>query len=255
MYIPSVGIHFIVSSVLLYCYWGIKNKVLKRIYICILSLFVITLIIRCMERTTDWMDNLALWKSTAKVVPLSPPVHYSLGLIYHDNNEFDKAEKEYKTAIRCNRDYLDPYINLSVLYFEQEQYDKALRVNQAVLLKNPNIAIAHFNNGLINNKLGNKQKEFECYMRAIKADPSYPETYKYLASWYLDKKDYENAAAAWKKAVKLDPYWIDGYTNLHWFYGTSGKIKQAEQILRKGLFYNPGSKELQLKLYKMKSRQ
>ena len=254
LYIPSIGIHIILASVLIHYYSAIKKGMIRRIYAGVLFVLVFVFILRSIERTTDWFDNLSLWKSTVKVVPYSPPVHYSLGLIYHENNEFKKAEKEYMRSIKCNPDYLDPYINLAVLYFEQEFYDKALKVNYTVLAKNQNIAIVHFNIGLINKQLGNRNKEFEAYMRAVKADPSYPETYKYLAAWHLDNEDKINASLSWEKAVELDPYWVDGYLNLHWFYGTSGKIKEAEQILKKGLFYNPGNKELLLKLYKMESR-
>ena len=254
LYIPSVGIHLLFSFVLLYFYSLMRKRVFRRIYLCALFILVATLMLRSIERSTEWFNNLTLWKSTAKVVPFSPPVHYSLGLLYQESGQFEKAEKEYIKAMKCNSEYLDPYINLAVLYFEQGYYEKALKVNYTVLSKNANIGIVYFNIGLINNKLGNKDKEFEAYIRAIKVEPSYPETYKYLGAWYLDNGDSKNAALAWEKAVELNPYWTDGYCNLHWFYGTTGNIKEAERVLRKGLFYNPGNDELRLKLYKMKSR-
>jgi Tfp pilus assembly protein PilF len=60
--------------------------------------------------------------------PLTAEQHNDLGVAYEEKGDFALAEKEYEKAIKKNREWVIPYLNLGHLYFRQEKLDAAERV-------------------------------------------------------------------------------------------------------------------------------
>ena len=59
--------------------------------------------------------------------PLTAEQHNDLGVAYEEKGDFDLAGKEYEKAIRKNRDWVIPYLNLGHLYYRQDKLDQAER--------------------------------------------------------------------------------------------------------------------------------
>jgi len=57
--------------------------------------------------------------------PLTAQQHNDLGVAYEEKGDFALAEKEYEKALKKNRDWVIPYLNLGHLYYRQEQLDRA----------------------------------------------------------------------------------------------------------------------------------
>jgi len=57
--------------------------------------------------------------------PLTAQQHNDLGVAYEEKGDFALAEKEYEKALKKNRDWVSPYLNLGHLYYRQEQLDRA----------------------------------------------------------------------------------------------------------------------------------
>lgn len=60
--------------------------------------------------------------------PLTAEQHNDLGVAYEEKGDFGLAEKEYEKALRKNRDWVIPYLNLGHLFYRQEKLDAAERV-------------------------------------------------------------------------------------------------------------------------------
>jgi len=59
--------------------------------------------------------------------PLTAQQHNDLGVAYEEKGNFDLAGKEYEKAIKKNREWVIPYLNLGHLYYRQDKLDQAER--------------------------------------------------------------------------------------------------------------------------------
>jgi Tfp pilus assembly protein PilF len=59
--------------------------------------------------------------------PLTAEQHNDLGVAYEEKGDFDIAGKEYEKAIKKNREWVIPYLNLGHLYYRQDKLDQAER--------------------------------------------------------------------------------------------------------------------------------
>ncbi|MRR37981.1 tetratricopeptide repeat protein [bacterium] len=74
--------------------------------------------------------------------PLTAEQHNDLGVAYEEKGDFALAGKEYEKAIKKNRDWVIPYLNLGHLYYRQDKLDqaeKALREGLRVKGDHPDV--------------------------------------------------------------------------------------------------------------------
>jgi Tfp pilus assembly protein PilF len=57
--------------------------------------------------------------------PLTAEQHNDLGVAYEQKGDFDLAGKEFEKAIKKNKDWVIPYLNLGHLYYRQDKLDQA----------------------------------------------------------------------------------------------------------------------------------
>jgi Tfp pilus assembly protein PilF len=57
--------------------------------------------------------------------PLTAQQHNDLGVAYEEKGDFGLAEKEYEKALKKNREWVIPYLNLGHLYYRQDKLDQA----------------------------------------------------------------------------------------------------------------------------------
>lgn len=57
--------------------------------------------------------------------PLTAQQHNDLGVAYEGKGDFGLAEKEYEKALKMNREWVIPYLNLGHLYYRQDKLDRA----------------------------------------------------------------------------------------------------------------------------------
>ena len=57
--------------------------------------------------------------------PLTAQQHNDLGVAYEEKGDFGLAEKEFEKALKKNRDWVIPYLNLGHLYYRQDKLDRA----------------------------------------------------------------------------------------------------------------------------------
>jgi Tfp pilus assembly protein PilF len=57
--------------------------------------------------------------------PLTAEQHNDLGVAYEEKGDFALAGKEYEKAIKMNKEWVIPYLNLGHLYYRQDKLDQA----------------------------------------------------------------------------------------------------------------------------------
>lgn len=99
-------------------------------------------------------------------------IYDGLGQAYFYNNEFNLAEDSYSKAISLDLRFVDPHINLGLLYQKKGLLDKAITQYQTGLTINPENAVGHNNLGYtyaLQGKIPEAIKQFE---EALKIDPN-----------------------------------------------------------------------------------
>lgn len=102
----------------------------------------------------EFAYSILLLKELLEANPQDPKAHYRLGVVYAQNQEFQKAAEAFENATRYKKDFTQAYINAGSAYGSIQQYHKALdNLNKALSLEknNPNI---HYNLAMVYSVLG-----------------------------------------------------------------------------------------------------
>jgi len=170
-------------------------------------------IIELLEKTGADFLNDCDYESAVKIftkeISLDPyNGYYNRGLTYLDQEYFNKAANDLKSALNYKKTS-DAYYYLGLAYLGDEKYDMAIDVlNKSCEIKK-NFENTHY--------LGVAYLGIEEYDKAIKflntalAIRETPETYHYLGMAHLGSENYDEAIRLFTKAIERDREFADAY--------------------------------------------
>lgn len=122
-------------------------------------------------------------------------------------------------------------------------------IPRVIILEDPLTPEEHINLGLSYEKQGLIEKAIDEYTRASK---KLPIAYLYLGNIYMQRKDFDEAERYYKKALKKQDI-ADAYNNLAWlYYCKKENLDEAEELVLKALQLNPGNKNYEDTLNKIR---
>ena len=131
-----------------------------------------------LERTGDqlrtdksYADALDYYDAAIAKSPRSPQLHNKAGMSYLQLMRRDEAEKEFKRALKIDKNYADAHNNLGVIYYMDKRYGKAIKE----------------------------------YRKAIRLKEYSASFYSNLGTALFASKRYDEAAANYQRALELDP--------------------------------------------------
>ncbi len=131
--------------------------------------------------------------------------HNALGLMYQAEKRPSDAIAEYRKAITAAQSP-SAYANLATLYYERNDFDRAIFYYKRAIRFDPENARVHFNLGqtyLAGGKFDAARTSFE---KAVSLDARVqPLAYYNLALLYIKSGEKEKAAAAMKKYLNMQP--------------------------------------------------
>lgn len=198
LYLPSIGFFIASISSIEYLFRQTKVK------ITLIIVFVVFLSIGTYNRNTIWKDPQTLWEDVLTKFPNNIRAYNGLGVIFKNQDEYDKAIEQFEKALKINHYYTPAYYNL----------------------------------GDIQYRLGNYENAIAYFKKALKLKLSYHlhlDILTSLAITYSEMGDDENAVNTFKEAVRLYPSVISPYNNLGRQYIKMGKADLAIEILEQAL--------------------
>jgi len=159
-------------------------------------------------------------KALVEQKPNDASLRVQLGYSYFLKGDDDKAIKEYQTAKSLDKDYYAAYLNLAIVYDKQKRTDDALQM-------------------------------------ATKAAKLAPQDYKSLllkARSYRKLKMYDKATEALEVANRYKPGNTDVIYETGLVAEDQGKLKDAEDIYKESLSYDPTFKPALEALERLKSK-
>ena len=277
MYLPSIGIFFIVAVFLERTLTGndSRSKSVRGAVMLLFFVWLIMLSITSWKRCAVWKDSLTFYRETLPFAEESPVIHNNLGLVYARLNRLDEAITQYLRAIELNPNnkkaynnlgsayysmgkireaiesyeklvsidphFAEAYYNLGIIYFNTGKTREAIASYKKAIQVNPRSADAYYNLGNAYYSLGNITDAIESFKRIIEIEPGYVKAYNNLGGMYMSMDMKTDALNIYKKALEIDPRNINAYNGLGVVYASMGRKKEARQLLEKAIALSPDS--------------
>jgi len=114
-----------------------------------------------------------IYKQGEKLTDQNPGLYYNMGVAYLNMEEDTNAELCFKRTIQLGIKSIDPYINLSSIYFRRSDLKSSKEIiNQALQLE-PDNPLAINQLALNNTYEGNYEISEALYKKAVKLEPNY----------------------------------------------------------------------------------
>ena len=180
-------------------------------------------------------------QSTAKS---SQETHCELGIAYQDANMLTEAIAEFKKAIDLDPDFTAAHTSLGEVYLEIGQLDDAENAANAALKVDANSQSAH--QLLEDIKQARPTPPQPVPTKTVSTPPSdAPDVKQDLERGlvFLSNKQYNQAAAAFKKAIKVDPSLVEAHYGLAQAYVEIGAFDDAKAATDEVLRRNPNHRQ------------
>ncbi len=157
------------------------------------------------------------------------------------SKDYDTAIALYQSAIKKKPKDEKAYLGLADAYIGKNDYEKATKVL--------NDGYSATQSNALKSKLDETQKVYKDKQAQQEYDKQLA-----AAKQYVQNKDYDNAAAAYQKALNIHPENADLYLGIANAYSGKSNYEQAISILQKG-YDKTKSTDIQSKLSELKKEQ
>jgi serine/threonine protein kinase/tetratricopeptide (TPR) repeat protein len=157
-----------------------------------------------------------------------------LATAYEHEGKITEAEKAYQQAIQAHPNSRRSYNEFGAFYRRRNDYDKALQMYAKVTQIAPDWYGTYVNIGAIYVETGQYEKAIDPLKKSITIRPSYA-GYVNLGASYFGLQRFDEAAAAYEEAAKLDPQQYVIWGNLGDALYRSGKKDQSAAPLHKAI--------------------
>lgn len=262
IYLPSVGFFLAMLGLV-----GMTHERLGKTGSRVLTLFLIAVLVALSaaahSRNTLWREPIALWEDTVNKSPGKARAHHNLGQEYVARGRYDQAIKQLETAILLAVDAEDTWRSASALgelYLELGKYEQLRREYPGWVTKLLNAPDRreddpkYYNSlGIFYAKVQQWQEAEAAYRKAIALKSDMAVYHLNLAWIYLNQKKPDLALPPLRTAERLDPDYELVQECLGDVYVMQGKQQEALQVYLRAQHLDPGSPTIYRKIYDLSS--
>ena len=118
--------------------------------------------------------------------PESAVAHLRLGTAWLQAGAGKKAEQALRRAVEIDPEYDEAWVNLGGLLLGRWDFAGCVEVNRMVTERNPELLLAHFNQGLGHLYLREAKEMIACFRRVLEIDPDHAAGQYHLAVGLLE---------------------------------------------------------------------
>lgn len=148
-------------------------------------------------------EAIVLYEKVLARVPGFAPVYLKLGQIYFRLGESARAEEAYLKAIEMGLNDPDVFLYLGYIKEVRSDLDQALAYYAKAEFAASRNPVVYFNMGNVYARQGNKDKALENFKRAVVLNPGYMDAFVNLAIVSAETGEYADAQFYLEKAEKL----------------------------------------------------
>lgn len=181
--------------------------------------------------------------SARKLNPREPKIFVAIGQIYFNQKNYQEAIKAFKKAIKFNENFVVAYSNLGYTYMALKEWDKAIE-NFRVIFNYPGIMAPHYVHNAIGWAYYEKnefRKSIEELKKAIELKNNYAIAYYNLGLSLLGLENFDQAFIEFKNAVKYLPELVQAHNRLALLYLKKNIKQEARKEFQKVIELAPKS--------------
>jgi tetratricopeptide (TPR) repeat protein len=179
-----------------------------------------------------------------RVDPHNIEAHNNLGNLMLHKGNLDEAIRHYTEAISINPHQAEAYNNLGTAYMHKGNLKKAIENYQEAVREMPDYAEAreNLNNARINLRI--LEGQIAKIQELIKADPQNPALHTKFGDILRKQGEYDEAVANYRKAISIQPKYIQAMYGLVIVYSSSQEYAKALDVLQHIRQIQPGNSEV-----------
>ncbi len=156
------------------------------------------------------------------------------------------AEAVFRSALVKNPSSAAANANLAMTLYEQGRYGEALTYAVGAVKFAPNVALFHYNCGLVQAELGSKREASAAFERTLALDRGFASAANALAEIHLDEKQWDRARTLLEQALRYDARLASAQRNLGRCWLERGFAQEALPYLQKALALVPTGDSAQM---------
>lgn len=188
-------------------------------------------------------------------------IHNLLGIIHHNNGNFENAISCFKKALQINPNYTEAILNLAVLYNDLGQYKEAKTLYEklkkngngpAVKGKSPiepvlrgKLSNMHMTVGDLYASTGLYKEAADEYQKALDLNPTYADIRTKLGVALRELGKMTESAKELKQVVKEKPNFLSALIHLGVTCYSMDNKKEAKEVWKKVLKVDPKNEAVQ----------
>jgi predicted O-linked N-acetylglucosamine transferase (SPINDLY family) len=164
---------------------------------------------------------------------------YNEAIQSHENKQYEIAEKHYKQFLQWQPNNAEAWHQLSILYYQIENYVESVQAILKSLEIDASIAVRHYHLGLGLEKSKKYSEAITAYQTAIKVDNTLIYAYQNLGNLIKQQGSLTEAETIYRTAIEINPNHWGSYLNLGNILFEQTHFEDAIAIYQTALNLNP----------------
>ena len=145
-------------------------------------------------------------RNAVELAPTFYEAHNQLGIAYRAAGRLDDAESEFLKAHELNSSNVDPLLNLTALYLDENEPDRAVSTGEQAVKVNSHSALAFLNLGVALYKTAQLDRAESTLKRALDLAPKMGSIRLMLANVYLKLRNYDRTLEQLDHYIAENPH-------------------------------------------------
>lgn len=162
---------------------------------------------------------------------------------FYSKGELSKAISCYDEAIKLDPDNYLAYTNRSVVYLDQQLFDKTIEdCDKAITIKN-DFVLSYYNRAVAYQNKGNLDKSLADYRKTLELDPNFTAAYNNLGFLCYNAKEFDIALKIFNKGIEINPNFAELYNNRSLIFAEMKDFNKVIEDCNKAIQLKPGFAE------------
>jgi protein O-mannosyl-transferase len=237
VYVPYIGFAIIAGIIFSNIYdKTIKTKIPAAVFLALYYILIPLFCLATFDRNKVWKSSTALFTDLIEEKPDNAFVHYCLGTLYIEKQNYKNAYQELNLSIQFDSTYANAFYNRAISEMKLYDIDAAMSdFNRAINL-NPEYQMAYVDRGNLKAEKGDTTGAISDFNEAIRISSTNSLAFYNRGRMNMNQKKYEEALADFDMALSIYPNYIDAYNNRgitkYFMKDYSGSIEDYNVVIK-----------------------